>query len=87
MTAIDLAFMFFIISFLGKIFIDFIENDKKCAEEARIRTTRQAKISPDAIRTINNYYKKPANAKRAVRTSLRPAAKKATPIKAVKSAI
>ena len=70
MTAIDLAFIFFIVSFTARLLIDFIADDKRAAAEARVRTTRKAAISAETIKSVNNYYRRPVNGKRAVRTSL-----------------
>lgn len=82
MTAIDLTFIFFLVATFVKIVVDFAENDKKASEEARVRTTRKAYVSPETMRRMN----RPATA-RAVRTSLRSAPNTASRTQSINSAI
>lgn len=82
MTALDLSLIFFLVSALVKITVDFIEHDREMVKDAKSHAVRKTTVAPNTIRTINNYYKTPAKgSRRAVRTSLNSSKAKIRPIK------
>lgn len=66
MTAFDFSVILFFIAAFVKIMTEFVEHDKKTNQVKKIATTRSANITPNAIRTVNAFYKNP----RAKRTTL-----------------
>lgn len=85
MSAIDLAFFFFLGTALFKVVTDYIAHERQMTAEANSRRTAQVRrvnVPAETIRSIN----KTAGAKKAVRTSLRPTSPAPRTASATKSA-